>query len=189
MNPDEIIQALLEKFKTLERNDPKELDQSTSQWTRAVLTLLCKIGQDQFGCLVYASSNFVDKEYKNGGEWLFNVTWCKYENKLLKSVPVVAECEWGDLGKIKDGFDKLILARAAVRVFVFDGGYCKNGAEALANKFCDWVGAFEGSQKGDTYLLVGYEREGNTWCFRYFNILVSDPGQRPVLKGYSTYSG
>ena len=182
MNPDKIIQALLKEFKTLERDDPKELDQSTSQWTRAVLTLLCRIGQDQFDYLVYASSNFVDKEHKDGGEWLYDVTWCKYEDDFLKSVPVVAECEWGDVPQIKDDFEKLILARAAVRVFVFDGGYCKNGAEALANKVCDWVGAFEGSQKGDTYLLVGYERDEKSWCFRYFNILVNDPGQQPVLK-------
>ena len=137
------------------------MDQSTSQWTKAVPTPLCSMGR-QNKYYVYASSNFVDKQNKDGGEWLYDVTWCKYENKLLKLVPVVAECEWGDLPQIRDDFEKLILARAAVRVFVFDGMYCKNGAEALANKFCDWVGAFEGSQKGDTYLLVGYEEDEKT---------------------------
>ena len=179
MNPDEIIKALLEEFKNLEETDTSGWNQT--QWTSAVLTLLCRIGKEQFDCLVYASSNFVDKQNKCGGEWLYDVTWCKYENDFMKSVPLVAECEWGNLAQIKDDFEKLILARAAVRVFVFDGMYCKNGAEALANKFCDWVGAFEGSQEGDTSLLAGYEREGNTWCFRYFNILVNDPGQQPIL--------
>ena len=179
MNPEDIIQALLKKFKKLEVSDTSEWNQT--QWTSAVLTPLCRIGQKEFDCSVYASSNFVDKEHKDGGEWLYDVTWCKYEDDFLKSVPVVAECEWGDVPQIKDDFEKLILARAAVRVFVFDGGYCKNGAEALANRFCDWVGAFEGSQKGDTYLLVGYERDEKSWRFRYFNILVNDPGQQPVL--------
>ena len=162
----------------------QEFDCNQTQWTSAVLTPLCRIGQKptlEFDCSVYASSNFVDEQDKDGGEWLYDVTWCKYENNFLTSVPVVAECEWGNLGDIKDDFEKLILARAAVRVIVFDGIYCKNGAEALANKFCDWVGAFEGSQKGDTYLLVGYEEDEKNWCFRYFNILVNDPGQQPVL--------
>ena len=182
MEPDKVIQVLLEEFKAMESDEPSKFDQSTSRWTSTVLTLLCRIGKDQFDYLVYASSNFVDKEYKSGGEWLYDVTWCEYEGDFLKSAPLVAECEWGNLGNIKDDFEKLILARAAVRVFVFDGGYCENGAEALANKFCDWVGAFEGSQKGDTYLLVGYERDEKIWCFRYFNILVDDPGQQPMLQ-------
>ena len=95
---------------------------------------------------------------------------------------MVAECEWGDLEKIEEDFQKLFLARAAVRVMVFDGMYCRNGAEALANKLCDWVGAFEGSPKGDTYLLVEYEEDEKTWNFRYFNILVNDPSQQLILK-------
>ena len=181
MNPDEIIQKILGEFKTMELDEPDKMDQLTSQWTSTVLTALCRIGH-QCGYSVWASSNFVDKQYKNGGEWLYDVTWCEYEKDFLKSVPVVAECEWGNLAQIKDDFEKLILARSAIRVFVFDGGYCKKGAEALANKFCDWVGAFEGGRKGDTYLLVGYERDEKSWCFRYFNITVNEPGQQPTLK-------
>ena len=179
MNPDDIVQALLEEFKNLEDTDTSGWNQT--QWTSAVLTPLCSMGQ-QNKYYVYASSNFVDEQDKDGGEWLYDVTWCKYENNFLKSVPLVAECEWGNLGDIKDDFEKLLLARAAVRVMIFDGRYCKNGAEALANKLCDWVGAFEGSRKGDTYLLVGYERHEETWCFRYFNILVDNPGQQPMLQ-------
>ena len=95
-----------------------------TQWTSAVLTPLCRIGQKEFDCSVYASSNFVDEQDKDGGEWLYDVTWCKYERKyekyFLTSVPLVAECEWGNLGDIKDDFEKFIQARAAVRVFVFD---------------------------------------------------------------------
>ena len=182
MNPDEIIQALLKEFKNLEDTDTSGWNQT--QWTSEVMTALCKIGRKN-KYYVYASSNFVDKQEKCGGEWLYDVIWCKYERKyekdFLKSIPVVAECEWGNLAQIKDDFEKLILARAAVRVFVFDGGYCKKGAEALANKFCDWVGAFEGSQKGDTYLLVGYEKDEKSWWFRYFKVLVNASNQQPTL--------
>ena len=180
MNTDKIIQALLKEFKNLERTDTSSWE--TDQWNHAVLTPLCSLGR-QNKCYVYASSKVVDEQNKDGGEWLYDVTWCEYdENDFLTSVPVVAECEWRNLGDIKDDFEKLLLARAAVRVMVFDGRYCKNGAEALANKFCDWVGAFEGSQKGDTYLLVAYEEVITPWNFRYFNITVNDPGQQPTLK-------
>ena len=76
------------------------------------------------------------------------------------------------------GFQKLLIDRTAVRMFVFDGRHCRNGEEALANKLCDWFGAFEGSRKGDTYLLVAYEEEKTSWRFRYFNMLVDDSGQQ-----------
>ena len=42
MNPDEIIQALLEAFKSLEQTDTSGWNQK--QWTSAVLTVLCKTG-------------------------------------------------------------------------------------------------------------------------------------------------
>ena len=43
MRPDEIIQALLKKFKKLEVTDTSGWNQT--QWTSAVLTPLCRIGQ------------------------------------------------------------------------------------------------------------------------------------------------
>ncbi|MCY4363216.1 MAG: hypothetical protein OXE42_13705 [Gammaproteobacteria bacterium] len=176
MSPEKIIQSLLEEFKKLEQTEIKQ-----TQWSRAVLTALCRVGR-QLGCSVWASSQFVNREDKDGGEWLYDVTWLKYKGDFLKLSPMVAECEWGNIGAIKDDFEKLILARAAVRVMVFDGMYCKNGAEGIVNKFCDWVGAYESSQKRDTYLLIGYERdEKYNWWFRYFNILVDDPSQQPIL--------
>ena len=98
---------------------------------------------------------------------------------------MVAECEWGNLGEITDDFQKLLLARAAVRVMVFDGGHLKGGAEAIANELYRWVGAFEDSRKGDTYLLAGYEEDDKDWWFRYFSIHAGDPGQPPILKSLS----
>ena len=177
MNTDKIIRALLKEFKNLEDTDTSSWE--NDQWTKAVLTVLCYVGR-RFDFTTWASK--VDGQFKNGGEWLYDVTWLEYEGDFLKSVPLAAECEWGNLGDIKDDFEKLMQARAAVRVFVFDGRYCENGAEALANKFCDWVGAFEGRQKGDNYLLVGYEEDEEDWCFRYFSITVNASNQQPTLK-------
>ena len=178
INPDKIIQEILQRFKTLERADISKWNKT--QRTSKVLTALCKIGKEH--CSVFASRHFVDEQHRNGGEWLYDITWCEYKNKLLQSVPLVAECEWGTLGAIKDDFDKLILARAAVRVMVYDGGYSKDGAEGIANDLCRRVGAFEGNRPGDTYLLAGYDKDESSSWFRYFKILVDDPGQQPVLE-------
>ena len=180
INPDKIIQEILQQFKTLKPADTNKWNKT--QRTRKVLTALCKIGKETFHCSVYASRHFVHEQYRNGGEWLYDITWCEYKNSLLKSVPLVAECEWGTLGAIKDDFDKLILARAAVRVMVYDGGYSKDGAEGIANDLCRRVGAFEGNRPGDTYLLAGYDKDESSSWFRYFKILVDDPGQQPVLE-------
>ena len=180
MNPNEIILALLEEFKKLEHIDTSQWNRKL--WGKAVLTPVCRIGKEQFNYSVYARSDFVDEQYKSDGEWLYDVTWCEYKGDYLKSVPLAAECEWDHLGDIKDDFEKLIQARASVRVFIFDSRHCRNGAEALAIKLCNWVGAFEGSQKGDTYLLVAYEEVKTPWNFRYFSILVDGPIQQPVLK-------
>lgn len=179
INPDKITREILQQFKTLKQADISK--RNKTQRTSKVLTALCRVAP-QFGYAAWASSHFVDKQYKEGGEWLYDVTWCEYKNNLLKSVPLVAECEWGVLGAMKDDFEKLILARAAVRVMVYDGGYSKDGAEGIANELCRWVGAFEGNRPGDTYLLAGYEKDESTWRFRYFKILVDDPGQQPVLE-------
>lgn len=180
INPDKIIQEILQQFKTLKPADTNKWNKT--QRTRKVLNALCEIGQKTCGCSVFASRHFVDEQNRNGGEWLYDITWCEYKNELLQSVPLVAECEWGTLGAIKDDFDKLILARAAVRVMVYDGGYSTDGAEGIANELCRRVGAFEGNRPGDTYLLAEYDKDESPLWFRYFKILVDDPGQQPVLE-------
>lgn len=180
MNPENIIQEILKNFDQLVENKQHEAKNWTTQeWTTEVKTALCKAGQE-LGCLVWA--NGVDKQYTEGGEYLYDVSCLKYnKTNLLKSAPIVAECEWGTRGAVKDDFEKTLLARATVRVMVFDGMRCENGTEAFASEICGWVGAFEGNQKGDTYLLVGYERDEISWRFRYFIILVNESDQQPTL--------
>ena len=134
------------------------------QWNRAVKTALCRVGKD-LGYSVWA--NRVDIK-PNGGEYLYDVSWLKYEDNLLKSWPMVAESEAKNIGEIKDDFEKLLIARDAVRVMVFKGKWHKNGAEAIAGEICKWIRAYEGSQEGDTYLLIGSEEDKDNWWFRYF---------------------
>ena len=141
----------------------------TEKWTKVIKTELCKIGRDRFKCQVYAQD--VPRIKKNGGEWLYDVTWLRYEingGELIEA-PLVAECEWGDKPHIEDDFEKLLLARAGVRVMIVDAGtnrhYSREIAELLAGK----IKKFKDFRAKDAWLLAVVEQSDGGWRFRYFH--------------------
>ncbi len=162
----EIIRAVKEGLSSLEIA-------INGDWTEAVLTKLCRIGRS-FDYKVYANTNYVPKTESDDGEWLYDVTWLKYEKNghgELIEAPLVAECEWGDTRRIEDDFEKLLLARARVRVMIIDGGD-KCRSEKIANLLAGKVRKFKfnGSRAEDTWLLAAWEQNGDAWQFRYFTI-------------------
>ena len=159
----EIMRAVQEGLNRLEIDDPK----GNTEWTKAVKTKLCEIGKDRFGCKVYA--NGVDEPEPDGGEWLYDVTWLKHENDEVVDAPLIAECEWSDQGEIEDDFEKLLLARADVRLMIFDGNH-KPGSKELAGRLAGKVREFNGSRAEDTWLLAAWEGSNDDWSFRYFTI-------------------
>ena len=163
-------------------------DEGDTVWTTKVKTELCKIGR-RFGYSVYARANEVDEVYRDGGEWLYDVTWLEYkcngdpERRLvLRSAQLVAECEWGGHEHICDDFEKLLLARASVRVMIFDGDHFNQSGGSskwFAGRLAARVKEFEDSVSEDTWLLVSWERIASTdsykwWRFRYFTIREND---------------
>lgn len=164
----EIIRAVMEGLDSL-RIPVAARD---SEWTKVIKTELCKIGR-RFGCKVYASG--VPRNKRDDGEWLYDVTWLQYETSgrgELIDAPLVAECEWGDEQDIEDDFEKLLLARARVRVMIFGGtdepGVAKHIADLLAGKE---VKAFKNDFRAeDAWLLAAWEPNGDGWRFRYFTI-------------------
>ena len=147
MSQSQLAGEIIAAFKKLEcENAKKANDWSTKRWTKEVLTTLCRLGKN-FGFSAWA--NNVPEKDKNGGkgEWLYDVTWCESDDdRLLKSIPMVAECEWANLAEIDDGFQKLLVARAKVRVMVYDARHADGGTKAIANRLCEWVGAFESTR-------------------------------------------
>lgn len=143
----------------------------TNMWTRVIKTELCRIGQDSFGYKVYASG--VSRHRRDGGEWLYDVTWLQYETSgrgELIDAPMVAECEWGDEQDIEDDFEKLLLARAGVRVMIFGGTDAPGVAKNIADRLAEKVEAFQRSRAEDAWLLAAWEPNGDGWQFRYFTI-------------------
>ena len=167
MNTEKIIHTYMEEFN-------KQTDCETSD----VLTSLCRAGR-KHDCLVYASSQFVEDSEKTGGEWLYDVTWYEPDDmKFMKSVPVAAECEWKNIGDISDDFQKLLCARATVRVFIYDEKWFEN--ITAQDQFSEWIKNYNDSQNGDTYLFAGYIGNGKDWRFKYFKIVVNKVNQTEI---------
>ena len=97
-----------------------EATASDRLWTEKVKTAFSKAGQAT-GFTVCASG--VKPKYRDRREWLYDVTWL-WHNKdspgaPLIDCPLVLECEWGGLKDIVFDFEKLLLARASLRVLIF----------------------------------------------------------------------
>ena len=196
MNSDCLVNKIVAKFKRLEeeilQRDPSDRPQSDAVWTKKILTTLCNLGK----CLKYeawaagTSRNPVPNEYRERGEFLYDVSWRELDSSCrIISFPMVAECEWGPLREIKYDFQKLLLARAKVRVMVY---YAKGIQSAICNwnqiyrdRLCELVGAFNGTE-GDTYLLIVFlddrERGEGGFKFKFYQITDQGTGKKPKLE-------
>ena len=173
----------MKTFKKLERKlQQKDLsDWNTERWTKAVLTAMCATGR-KLECTVGASPRFVSAKHRDGGEWLYDATWCSHDDDgWFKAVELAAESEWSSLERIEEDFQKLLQARATIRVMVFDAGQCDGGADAIAERLCKHVRAFRGT-KGDSYVLIAYAEDEESWWFDYSLIQAGAPGALPTFQ-------
>ena len=117
---------------------------STREWTRRVINALIQLG------IAEGHAPCPNPEY-SWGEWLYDVIWLQVDEDNIDrvlSVPLVAEVEWGNQDEIWSDFQKLLVARANVRVMIFN----------------DYPGLLEGlrahvvrvARNGDRYLLARY---------------------------------
>ena len=143
-------------------NDPVLRDEDRRKpWTREVKTALCRWGVEQ-GFHAYAHSvkdRFRDlpKKKRPRYEWLFDVVCLTYRGRYLDRVALVAECEWGGEDEIYDDFEKLLVARAEIRLMVFDADQLSKGNKF--RKFEKYVKRFKRTRREDTYILAAYSEE------------------------------
>ena len=127
-----------------------------SQWTDWIHKRMAEIGH-RFGFLVFASQSRCPTA--DGPEWLYDHHWrVPGANTPFVSIPLVMEIEWGSgvstiFEKITEDFMKLVQARGGFRVMVFQ---C-NDVVAFTDKLISMADAFEGSQRGDRWLFVGWD--------------------------------
>lgn len=158
----EIKRALMDGLDSIKAERPWQVTEPV------VKTKLCEIGR-KFRFYVCAKS----VERTDCGEWLFDVTWLKYDcDKTLVYVPLAAECEWSTREHIYDDFQKLLLARASVVLMIFDGRN-ERGSKEMADWLAKKVGKFRSSGDENAWLLAAWERNDNQekgWSFKYFTI-------------------
>ena len=146
--------------------------------TLVIKTKLCEIGcQAPFHCTVCAA---LPRENRTHGEWLYDVIWLKYHEKLddhpICCVPLVAECEWATYAHIKEDFQKLLLARASVRLMIYRDptlhDYVWQGAEWTAKRLASHVNRFNHSCTEDAWLLAACRKtkDNSGSAFTYFTI-------------------
>ena len=123
-------------------------------WTKEVTTTLCnacKACNPNFHFCAKGVAGVAES-----GEWLYDVTCLMYDgDDYLKKIPLVAECEWGDQDKIYYDFEKLLLARADVRVMVFDSKYWAPDDDKF-EEFAKYTCKYDHTQTGDTYLFAAW---------------------------------
>ena len=151
-----------------------------AEWTGRVLTALCGVGRE-LGYTVCASGvPGADWE-----EWLYDVCWLDGKQGL-KSVPMVAECEWGHVDSIEAEFHKLLVPRASLRVMVCDGwpqpGGDDSSGRAAVERFGQHVRRFKGSRVDDTYLLIVYEWQEERRRSRRYRMRVNVRGKLPTVE-------
>ncbi len=144
-----------------------QLDVSDKLWTRCLLTKIGRVGQ-QKGYFVYADVREDGRPVFDDGEWLFDLCWLDYsdDKKWLIGAPLVLECEWGSRKNITDDFQKLLLARADLRVMVFSG---RSNSETVETTEClkTFIKKLADTSSDDHYLLCGWSREDRRFHFEH----------------------
>lgn len=85
-----------------------------TEQTRHTKNAMAQIGKSE-GYWVCASGC----THANGGEWLYDLCWLKYDGETLIAAPLVMEIEWYSRDTdIDDDFQKLVLARSDYRVML-----------------------------------------------------------------------
>ena len=165
----EIIGKIIRSFRDFEKSLEEKMLQSGKEWTEAVRGVFEDVTPDKY----------VLRQIGRGAR-LWDHCWHqKDKTGCLKTVPLVAECEWGGnngLGKkfekVRTDFEKLLMARALVRVMIYDSGQKEGSAQEFAEKLRKSVEKFDDSQPGDTYLLIA--AEGYKADFKFFKIEVKE---------------
>lgn len=141
----ELVEAIR---RSLEGINPDDIHTAP---VKKALCEACKTIED-----VYAYASQVEHPPADGGEWLFDVTGLLYDQEgYLKRTVLVAESEWGRENEIYGDFEKLLLARADVRVMVFDGSQ-NPGYRAIFETLATYIARCEHSQAGDSWLFVAW---------------------------------
>lgn len=132
-------------------------------WTRQIKQRLCELGLES-GCEVNAAGC----ERATGPEWLYDMTWAKFDGQRCLRLPLVLESEWSAAKhEIDKDFGKLVAAKADLKVFVFLQR-SEDQVNGIFQSLHQTIDDFEVKLPGERYLLAGYCIHANKFSFRQF---------------------
>jgi hypothetical protein len=138
------------------KNAPNE------EWTK-LLKLNLQCGANELGLDACAT-------HCKNPEWLYDVTWVSQGVDCVLEIPMVLESEWC-FRAIGYDFDKLLLARAGLRVMVFEGHRAEK-TRAKIDQLKNRITMFLSTQPGDRYLFASWE---NHTEFKFERYIVPNP--------------
>ena len=98
-------------------------------------------------------------------EWLYDLVWYREDaEKHLSGVYLVLECEWQtDYNAMKYDFEKLLLAKAPVKIMVFQHWNAKKAE--IFGRLKESIVRFASAMPDETYVLMGFNNDA--FCFDY----------------------
>ena len=146
---------------------PREADEggwekSSTSWTKRLISQIRDAGSS-LGFEVRPGPRA-----NRGSGWLYDMVWLGRRNDQLVESFLVLESEWEPTpGKIFEDFEKLLLARAAVRVMVFN----RRKVSQVRDTFVEMekcIRAYSMGQANDFYFLAGLAWD--TGAFEYHEV-------------------
>jgi len=133
------------------KNDRTEGGLSNRLWTKQIKEGLCALGQ----VLGYGVSAAGCKD-ADTGEWMFDLMWGDGDKDHFLEMPLAMECEWStDIDQIFWDFEKLLIAKASHKLFVFQQDTDKE-VEYVAKELTVAVHRFRTRLLEERYLLAGW---------------------------------
>ena len=149
------------------RSDKTLLASCRPEWTNCWKRALEDLGHE-LGFEVCASGCQRAEE----GEWLYDMSWYTLDRSkggTLVAQPMVLESEWSPDPTVDGDFQKLVQARADVRVWIFTAADF-DAVESYIGRCRDQAKSFVGTQRGDRYVCAGYDWRDKRLTVRVFAI-------------------
>lgn len=142
--------------------------QSDRRWTTAVKDAICGVArsweQKEKAAENRVCATGCDKA--DDGEWLYDLVWYQEPRSpswRLQRLVLVMECEWSLFREDQQrDFQKLLIAKAPFKLFVFQGAGKTKGIDPALKEFGEMIKAFEPNHGDEYYLFAALDIEPKT---------------------------